>query len=109
MTRKRSWPTAAVRTAFFPTRRWRRFALAVARCAGWKTAFRSGARPGRQQADKKGRLREPPSEQGRASLAPTIARAVDDLICHPGYPTQQEATPVSPDRSACTGGQATEP
>src|SRR6266540_1716224 len=31
MTPKRSWPTAAVRTAFFPTRRWRRSARAERR------------------------------------------------------------------------------
>src|SRR6266545_4619463 len=45
MTPKRSSPIAAVRIAFFPTRRWPRFAPAVSTCAGWKTAFRSGALP----------------------------------------------------------------
>src|SRR4029453_2448204 len=46
MTPKRSWPIAAAHTVFFPTRRWPVFAPAVSTCGGWKTAFRSGARPG---------------------------------------------------------------
>src|SRR4029450_6995668 len=46
MTPKRSGPIAAAHTVFFPTRRWPRFAPAVSTCAGWKTAFQSGARPG---------------------------------------------------------------
>src|SRR5262245_55604315 len=48
MAHKRSSPTAAVRTAFFPTKRWPRFARVVSRCAGWKTAFRSGGPPDSQ-------------------------------------------------------------
>jgi hypothetical protein len=32
---------------------------------------------------------------------------VDDIVCHDGYPPQQEAAPVS--RSAWIGGHGTEP
>jgi hypothetical protein len=34
---------------------------------------------------------------------------VDEIVCHDGYPPQQEAAPVPPDRSAWIGGQGTEP
>ena len=34
---------------------------------------------------------------------------LDDIICHGGYPPQQEAAPVSPERSTWIGGHGTEP
>ncbi len=62
-----------------------------------------------KQTGENGSPRKSPCKHARACASEPIARAVGNIVCHDAYPPQQEAGPVSPERSAWTGGHGTEP
>src|SRR5262249_10160650 len=65
---------------------------------------------GTKRARHNGALRDPPREQTCTRAAEPILRVLQDMIGHlTTQPAQQEAAPVSPERSAWIGGHGTEP